>query len=93
MRHKLSRGRKTPDRAKRQTSWCRTSGCPWGGKGSLRTGQKGSVALFEALLRRLVTLENESEEADRLREHMDAPWYRLSDEEQFQMRKLSGDLG
>jgi hypothetical protein len=36
--------------------------------------------------------EGDSEEADAVREAMDAPWYRLSEAEQIRLRGLSGDL-
>jgi len=36
--------------------------------------------------------EGDSEEADAVREQMDLPWYRLSEDEQTRLRGLSGDL-
>jgi tetratricopeptide (TPR) repeat protein len=52
--------------------------------------------LYEQLLLRVHELiaagEGDSEEADELRERMDAPWHRLTEAEQTRLRGLSGDL-
>ena len=43
-------------------------------------------------LHRLIAEDNDGDEADALREDMDAPWYALSEEEIARIRGLSADL-
>jgi hypothetical protein len=47
----------------------------------------------EELLRKLVTLPNESEEADKIRDECDVYWYKLTEEEKQELRELSNSLG
>lgn len=47
---------------------------------------------YKKLLRELADLNNESNEADVIREEMDPIWYLLTQEEKAEMRKYSADL-
>ncbi len=55
-----------------------------------------AVSEYESLLRRLHALDrsgkNESDEADLLREQMEAPWVRMTPAERQMMNALSADL-
>ena len=46
---------------------------------------------FKALLQQLKMVDNESPEADDIRDRMDPVWYAMTEEERLQARKLSAD--
>jgi Spy/CpxP family protein refolding chaperone len=57
---------------------------------------RDAEALFESLLRRLHALiaagQGDSDEADALRDEMDAPWYAMTEEARERMGELSARL-
>ena len=47
---------------------------------------------YEQLLHKLAAVDNESEEADAIREEMDPIWHQLTSDEQIEARRLSAKL-